>query len=72
MRMKAGAMLEREFDPSFRLALAAKDAGLAVDAAQTAGLDLPMIEAIAARMRDAAERHGDEDLAATYLASAPE
>lgn len=64
-------MLKREFTPSFRVALAAKDAGLAVEGAQEAGLDLPMIEAIAARMRDVAERYGDEDLAATYLASAP-
>lgn len=71
MRMKGSAMLEREFTPSFRLTLAAKDAGLAVDGAQLAGLDLPMLEAIAARMKEAAEEHGDEDLAATYLASAP-
>lgn len=67
MRIKGGAMLKREFTPSFRLALAAKDAGLAVDGAREAGLDLPMVEAIAARMTDVAERHGDEDLAATYL-----
>lgn len=71
MRMKASAMLKREFAPSFRLALAAKDAALAVDGAREAGLDLPMLEAIAARMAAAAEEYGDEDLAATYLASAP-
>lgn len=71
MRMKAGAMLRHEFPPSFRLALAAKDAGLAVDSAREAGLDLPMLEAIAARMAAAAEEHGDKDLSATYLASAP-
>jgi 3-hydroxyisobutyrate dehydrogenase len=71
MRTKGGAMLKREFTPSFRLALAAKDAGLALEGAREAGIELPMIEAIAARMSDAAEEHGEKDLAATYLASAP-
>ncbi len=71
MRIKAEAMLKREFPPSFRLALAAKDARLAVDAAREAGLDLAALEAIAARMDEAAGEHGDEDLAATHLASAP-
>lgn len=70
MRTKAEAMLKREFPPSFRLALAAKDAHLAVGAAEDAGLELPMLEAVAARMSEAAREHGDEDLAATYLASA--
>jgi 3-hydroxyisobutyrate dehydrogenase len=70
MRTKAEAMLRREFPPSFRLGLAAKDARLAAAAAEAAELDLPMIEAIAERMSEAAERHSDEDLAATYLASA--
>lgn len=69
MRMKAKAMLERDFTPSFRLALAAKDAGLALAAAEEAGLELPMLAAIRERMDAAAETHGDEDLAAVYLAS---
>ncbi len=71
MRVKATAMLERDFTPSFRLALAAKDAGLAVEGAREVGLELPMLEAIAARMAAAAEQHGDEDMGATYLESAP-
>lgn len=71
MRNKAESMLERSFPASFRLELAAKDARLAVDGARAAGLDLPLVEAIAARMAAAAEEHGDKDLAATYLASAP-
>jgi len=71
MRMKAKAMLERDFTPSFRLSLAAKDAGLALDAAGEAGLELPMLAAIRERMAAAAEEHGDEDLAAVYLASSP-
>jgi 3-hydroxyisobutyrate dehydrogenase len=71
LRLKARAMLERDFTPSFRLRLAAKDAALAVEAARAAGLDLPMLEAIRARMEEAARDHGDKDLSATYLASAP-
>jgi len=69
MRLKAKAMLEGDFTPSFRLSLAAKDAGLALDAAEQAGLALPMLEAIRERMDAVAEEHGDEDLAAVYLAS---
>jgi 3-hydroxyisobutyrate dehydrogenase len=71
LRIKGKAMLERDFTPSFRLSLAAKDAELAVDVARSAGLDLPMLEAISVRMVEAAREHGDEDLAATYLLSAP-
>jgi 3-hydroxyisobutyrate dehydrogenase len=71
LRIKGRAMLERDFTPSFRLALAAKDAGLAVRAARSAGLELPMLEAISERMAEGAREHGDEDLAATYLASVP-
>jgi 3-hydroxyisobutyrate dehydrogenase len=71
MRLKAKAMLEGDFTPSFRLALAAKDAGLALAAAEEAGLELPMLAAIRGRMDAAAEDHGDEDLAAVYLASSP-
>ena len=71
LQMKAGMMLERSFEPSFRLALAAKDARLAIDAAEKAGLKLPMLEAIAQRLTEGADQYGDEDLAATYLVSAP-
>lgn len=71
MQLKAKAMLERDFTPSFRLSLAAKDAGLALEAAAEAGLELPMLAAIRERMVAVARDHGDEDLAAVYLASAP-
>jgi 3-hydroxyisobutyrate dehydrogenase len=71
LQMKGKAMLDRDFTTSFRLALAAKDAGLAVRAAVVADLALPMLEAIAGRLTAAAEKHGDEDLAAVYLASTP-
>jgi 3-hydroxyisobutyrate dehydrogenase len=69
MRLKAEAMLQHDFTPSFRLALAAKDASLALKAAEQAGLELPMLAAIRERMVTVAREHGDEDLAAVYLAS---
>jgi 3-hydroxyisobutyrate dehydrogenase len=72
LQMKGSMMLERSFDPSFKLELAAKDARLAAKAADEFGLDLPLVKAIADRMAAASAEHGDEDLAATYLVSAPE
>lgn len=71
MKIKGEAMLKRDFTPSFSLKLAAKDAGLALQAAEDCGLELPMLAAIEERMASAAREHGDEDLAAVYLASSP-
>ncbi|MDX6608303.1 MAG: 3-hydroxyisobutyrate dehydrogenase [Solirubrobacterales bacterium] len=71
LRLKSKAMLERDFTPSFRLSLAAKDADLVVRAARAGDLELPMLEAISKRMAEGARERGDEDLAATYLTSAP-
>jgi 3-hydroxyisobutyrate dehydrogenase len=68
-RLKAAAIIDRSFEPSFRLELAAKDAGLAADAAATAALDLPLIETIRERLEEGAREHGDEDMAATFLTS---
>jgi 3-hydroxyisobutyrate dehydrogenase len=72
LQMKGAMMLERSFDPSFRLALAAKDARLAAKAADEAGLDLPLVAAIAERLTAGSDEHGDKDMAATYLVSSPE
>ena len=72
LQMKGGMMLERDFPASFKLELAAKDARLASQAAEQANLDLPLVEAIAKRLTAASDQHGGEDLAATYLVSAPE
>lgn len=69
LEMKSKAMIERDFTPSFRLALGAKDAALVTEAAEQAGLDLPVLRAVRARMAAGAEEHGDEDLAATFLSS---
>ncbi len=71
LRMKGQAMIERDFEPMFRLELAAKDARLVEEAAKKHDLDLPMLSAIARRMTDGAEQHGEKDMAATYLTSAP-
>jgi 3-hydroxyisobutyrate dehydrogenase len=72
-RVKGAAMIKRAFDDvSFRLALARKDADLVLTAAAEAGLELPVMEGVVARLRATeAQGHGDEDMAATYWASAP-
>jgi 3-hydroxyisobutyrate dehydrogenase len=66
---KGKAILEREFEPSFKLRLAAKDAALVEEAAARHDLDLPLIETIRRRFEEGIARHGDEDMAATYLTS---
>ncbi|HTU94492.1 MAG TPA: NAD(P)-dependent oxidoreductase [Solirubrobacteraceae bacterium] len=71
MQVKGRAMMAREFEPSFRLRLAAKDAGLVVDAVDLHGLDLPLVSAIRDRLEQAIPEHGEKDMAATYLTSTP-
>jgi 3-hydroxyisobutyrate dehydrogenase len=72
-RMKGALMIKHSFeDSAFRLALARKDAELILDAASAHGLELPIMEAVAGRMRRAErDGHGDEDMAATYCATPP-
>jgi 3-hydroxyisobutyrate dehydrogenase len=70
-QMKGRMMIERSFEPAFKLELAAKDARLVLEAAQRRDLDLPMLEAIRSQLDEAAKQHGDLDMAAAYLASAP-
>jgi 3-hydroxyisobutyrate dehydrogenase len=72
-RVKGRTMIEQAFDDaSWRLALARKDGDLLLAAAAGAGLQLPIMDAIVARMRTVeADGRGDEDMAATYWASAP-
>ncbi|MGZ6804399.1 MAG: NAD(P)-dependent oxidoreductase [Nocardioidaceae bacterium] len=68
VQLKGGAMLAGEFEPSFGLDGAAKDARLIVEAARGAGADLAVLEAVQAHFARALEAgHGDQDLAATYL-----
>jgi 3-hydroxyisobutyrate dehydrogenase len=66
-RMKGEMMLKGDYTPSFRLALAAKDARLAVEAGEEAGAEIPAIKAIAAQMEAVAAEHPDDDLAALFL-----
>jgi 3-hydroxyisobutyrate dehydrogenase len=70
LQMKGKAMLEHNFDPAFRLELAAKDARLVVESAQRHDLDLPLLEIVRDRLAEGAREHGDKDMAATYLTSA--
>jgi len=70
-QMKGQMMIERSFEPSFKLELAAKDARLVLEAMERHGLELAMLETIRAQLEEAAREHGEEDMAATYLASAP-
>ncbi len=72
-RTKGAAMMKKSFDDvSFRLALSRKDGDLVLGAAAQSGIELPVMEAVVKRL-DAvqASGHGDEDMAATYWASAP-
>jgi 3-hydroxyisobutyrate dehydrogenase len=70
LQMKGKAMLERSFDPAFKLKLAAKDAGLVEAAAQRHGLDLPLLTTIRQRLEQGAREHGEKDMSATFLTSA--
>jgi 3-hydroxyisobutyrate dehydrogenase len=69
-KMKGTMMIERSYEPSFSLGLAAKDARLALEAAEAQGLELPALRAIRAQLEKAVEQgHGDEDMAAAVEAS---
>jgi 3-hydroxyisobutyrate dehydrogenase len=71
-RMKGARMIDRDFDdPDFKLSLARKDAELALAAAEQAQLETPVLRAVADRFHRAERQgHGDEDMAATYRATA--
>ena len=63
-------MVEREFPTSFPLKHSLKDARLVVEAAQRAGIRLPVVDAVVEQMQVAAEHdHAEEDMAATIYAS---
>ena len=72
LQLKAKAIMERNFEPSFTLKLAAKDAALVEASAHRHDLDLPLVAAIRKRMEEGIPQHGDEDMCVTYLTSAPE
>jgi len=69
VQLKGNAMLSGTFTPAFALDGAAKDAGLIREAAERAGVDVPIVE-IAQRYLDraSADGHGADDMAAIYVA----
>jgi 3-hydroxyisobutyrate dehydrogenase len=71
LHVKAEKILQRSLEPSFKLSLAAKDASLVLEAGALAHVDLAVARAVHDKMGEAIELgHGDEDMAATYFASA--
>jgi 3-hydroxyisobutyrate dehydrogenase len=71
LHLKGEAILERRLEPSFTLRLAEKDAALVLEAAKAAQLELAVACAVHDRFqRGVALGHGDEDMAATYFATA--
>jgi 3-hydroxyisobutyrate dehydrogenase len=71
LRIKSEAILNGDYTPSFRLELAAKDAALVAEAAERHSVDVPLTRLLRDRLAEGAREHGDEDMAATYLSSAP-
>ena len=70
LQTKARAILKDDFTPSFTVEMAAKDAGLVAEAGRAHGVQLHVADAVATRLRRAAELgHADEDMAAAYFAS---
>jgi 3-hydroxyisobutyrate dehydrogenase len=70
-QLKGRGMIERSFPPAFPLRLAAKDLRLIEEAAERHDLDVPLIEAIAARFAEGVSAgHGDLDMSATFLTGA--
>ena len=69
-QMKGRMMIERSFDPSFPLGLAAKDARLVLEAVDGEDAEPVLPRAIERRLSEADELgHGDEDMAAVYWAA---
>jgi 3-hydroxyisobutyrate dehydrogenase len=72
VKVKGVPMIERSFEPSFSLKLAHKDAGLVLEAAAAAGIELPLPALVREQMGKAIERgHGEDDLSSTFMASCP-
>jgi 3-hydroxyisobutyrate dehydrogenase len=70
LRMKAKAILAGDYEASFPLSGAAKDARLIAHAAEQAGIRLDLAPAYAERLSRAERQgHGAQDAAASYLAS---
>ena len=69
VQLKGAGMLAGDFEPSFGLDGAAKDASLILAAARDAGADVEFVEVVQQHFARAQQAgHGDLDLSATYLA----
>ena len=70
LHLKARAIIDDDYTPSFSVALAGKDARLIKEAGEAAGLRMDVATAAAERFARAAELgHGESDMAAAYFAS---
>jgi 3-hydroxyisobutyrate dehydrogenase len=66
--VKGKSMLERDYEPSFPLRLAVKDARLVLEAAD--GVELPLTQVVEQRYREASEMGlSEQDVAAVYEAT---
>lgn len=69
--LKGRMMVEGEFPTAFPLSLAAKDAGIVLEAGERDGAEMPLIRAVQRHFAEAIERgHGDEDMAAVHRVAA--
>ena len=71
LQIKGKAIMERDFTPAFQLKLAAKDARLVAEAAERHQVDVPLVRVIRDRLAEGVPEHGEKDMSATYLTSAP-
>jgi 3-hydroxyisobutyrate dehydrogenase len=70
LQQKGKVIIERQFDPQFKLETAHKDALLIRELAERSGVELALLDAIEDRFaRAIAAGHGDEDLSATWYAT---
>lgn len=70
LHIKGEAMLDRRLEPSFKLGLAEKDAGLVLEAAARAGVEARVARAVYdAFARGVELGRADEDMAAVYFAA---
>ena len=63
---KLGEMRRHEYPAGFPVRLALKDLKLVREVAESAGVELPVLDAVLERIGDVENRHADDDLAAVY------
>jgi len=68
---KLGEMQRREYPAGFPVRLALKDLDLVREVAGTAGVELPVLDAVLKRFGGVEETHADDDLAAVYELELP-